>query len=417
MKKAFLLGLCVWLLAVGKAVADNTLSVADVTVPKGGQATMEITYSIEDAYEGYQLQLEMAEGSKVRPVMLGGKPVMSIGYTTHSLSCSKPSENLYNAVCVSLQEGDDKILASNGTLMSVLLEADADATGTYHATLKGIKFAKTGNVEVNLANVEITITVTDALSLVTLNETSTVAPTASNTAVDVIVNRTINANEWSTICLPFGMSETQVKLAFGSDVELADFTSWDFEGTAPYVDKITIGFTSAKEIVGNHPCIIKVSNKITSFEVKNVVVDPGNLNDEDPETAVPISKGTKSNKKYYTGSMYGVYAAKNNTDVYDLFIANNQFWYSNGSTKIKAFRATFWFTENGQEQSIVLNNLNLSSSRISMSFNDSDNSGETTGIKDVKVVRSDKVYNLSGQQVEKPLKGLYIQDGKKVIIK
>lgn len=403
MKRIVLLCLGVWLLAIGKTIATNTVTVGSVEVPRGGQATMEITYSIDDAYEGYQLQLQMEDGSKVHPVMLGGKPVMTIDYATHSLTCSNPSENLYNAVCVSLEDGPGKILASSGTLMSVVLEADADATGTYNATLKGIKFAKTGNVEVNLANVEITITIVDPLPLVTLNETDASICNASNGQVDVVVNRNIKANEWNTICLPFDMSEHQVKAVFGNNVRLADFTSWNFEGTPTNVTKINIVFSDVTSILRNHPYIIKVEEDITTFKVYNVEVFKGsasnsnvyNYYDEDEEEDFQ-----------YTGTMTGVRktgTVANNS----IFLANNKFYYSTGSTNIKAYRATFNFGN------IVLSD--PSPSRITMSFDEP--SSETTGIKDVKVVRSDKVYNLSGQQVKNPAKGIYVKDGKKVIIK
>ena len=44
--------------------------------------------------------------------------------------------------------------------------------------------------------------------------------------------------------------------------------------------------------------------------------------------------------------------------------------------------------------------------------------GEATGIKTIdKVSESGALYNLNGARVAKPTKGLYIQDGKKVVIK
>jgi hypothetical protein len=53
-------------------------------------------------------------------------------------------------------------------------------------------------------------------------------------------------------------------------------------------------------------------------------------------------------------------------------------------------------------------------------LDDSEQGGETTGIVDVRSkmsdVRSD-FYNLNGQRVEKPAKGLYIINGKKVVSK
>ena len=59
-----------------------------------------------------------------------------------------------------------------------------------------------------------------------------------------------------------------------------------------------------------------------------------------------------------------------------------------------------------------------SPARLSIGFNDDDS--ETTGVLDVQkhTTQSDNVYyNLHGMQVDKPTKGLYIMNGKKVIVK
>ena len=60
---------------------------------------------------------------------------------------------------------------------------------------------------------------------------------------------------------------------------------------------------------------------------------------------------------------------------------------------------------------IVLNEVNAS--RVFLSFNDN----ETTAIKNVNYETGSSYYSLSGQQVKKPAKGIYVKDGKKVIIK
>jgi hypothetical protein len=58
---------------------------------------------------------------------------------------------------------------------------------------------------------------------------------------------------------------------------------------------------------------------------------------------------------------------------------------------------------------------------ISMTINTRSISGEgdTTGIQEAKRegVRSEEWYTLQGQRVAKPGKGLYIHNGKKVVIK
>ena len=415
-----MLSLCIWLLAVGKAFADNTLSVANVTIPQGGQATLNIVCNLSTTFVGFQLDLELPDDGKLTPVMSKGKPIANLCTNTdHSISSSQLKDNNQNLLPkyrFIVTSGQNSELPTSGTLMSIVLNASDNAVvnDVYHVKLRGIEFGTSNNTKDNLDDVSFDITIGAPLLTVELDEELTTAPTASNGAVNVTVKRKINANEWSTICLPFDMSEAQVKMAFGNDVKLADFTSWSFEGTAPNVNKITIGFTDATEIEANYPCIIKVSEAITSFSVKNVVINP----DQDPQSQNKIfTVGSGKSAIDYKGTMYGVYYAKK-TDEKDLFLANNQFWYSNGNTSIKAYRATFWFQQIGGSP-IVLNSYNGGSSRIVMSFNDSETTaiGGALSLNDKEEMRNEKYYNLSGQQVKTPAKGVYVKDGKKVIFK
>ena len=62
-------------------------------------------------------------------------------------------------------------------------------------------------------------------------------------------------------------------------------------------------------------------------------------------------------------------------------------------------------------------NVSAANARLSVVFNDDET---TTGIDDVRSKMSDvrsEYYNLNGQRIEKPSKGLYIVNGKKVILK
>ena len=93
--------------------------------------------------------------------------------------------------------------------------------------------------------------------------------------VDVRVLRTINANQWSTICLPFGMNESQMKDAFGDDVELGEFlgsvSTTDGKGR---VTNISVNFSKAEHIAANCPYIIKVSKPVTEFTLENEYLIP-----------------------------------------------------------------------------------------------------------------------------------------------
>ena len=396
--KRILLTMTALLMSIASAMADD-VTVGNIAIPQGSSATLSISLTNTNSYRQlFQLKLILPEGVTIREG--SGKLSDRFG-TTASLGCNEVSTRTYQFIC---QAGTDitPITGNSGELFTVVLDAAPSLTaGTeLQGCIMEIEVTTTEATAWTPEDKTFNISIAPPLESIVLNETATVAPTASNGIVDVTVNRTIKAGEWSTICLPFDMDEVQVKEAFGDDVELADFTSWSFDGTATNVEKITIGFTDVTEIEKNHPYIIKVSSNITSFAVKNVTIAPPTGDD------IPyVDRTCKKGKTNYTGSMYGYYAY-GDIDENEIFINGNKFWYNNGN-KIKAFRATFSFGN------IILND--VSSSRITMSFNDD----ETTAVNEIvrESVADDRYYNLSGQQVKTPTKGVYVENGKKVIVK
>ena len=266
---------------------------------------------------------------------------------------------------------------------------ESSIPGEYTITVAG---AEAQNYDITHVNGKLIVTA-EARTL--LSETSITAP-AEAPEVDVKVKRTINANEWSTICLPFAMSATQVKAAFGDDVQLADFTGYMFNEAQ---ETITLTFSTVTAIEANHPYVIKVTSAISEFTVDNVDIAPV----EKPM----VNKGTSRKPKAFIGT----YVANTTIGNGCLFLSNNKFLYSLGTTKMKAFRAYFDFID-------LLPDFeeNYAETRIQMAFDD-----ETTNVVELKDGRLEELkscYNLKGQRVEKPVKkGLYIRNGKKVIIK
>ena len=220
---------------------------------------------------------------------------------------------------------------------------------------------------------------------VVLDETSTTAPDVAN-GVDVRVKRTINAGEWSTICLPFAMSQAQCQAAFGSDVEIGDFT-----GCTVVDDNVSVNFSNVTAMEANHPYIIKVSSAVSEFTVDGVDIAADNAE----------VKVNKSGRKY--NRFIGNY--ENGTELEDgfLFLNANKFYFSNGSTKIKAFRGYF--------------NLETADAYYEESRRIVLNFGDATGIETIVKDEADKVFNLSGQQVKAPAKGVFVKNGKKIIVK
>lgn len=282
--------------------------------------------------------------------------------------------------------------SSLNDLVKVKLKLKATAPlGEYSLTLKNTLFEYNSSDKDYADDVTFKVNVVNFL---VLDETSTVAPVAA-TGVNVKVKRTINANEWSTICLPFAMSEEQVKAAFGNDVELKNFSSWSSEtNTDDEIVSINVGFTSVSAIEANHPYVIKVSTAISEFTVDGVDIDP-----DDAE--VVVGKGKTK------GTFYGNYVAGTAVPEEHLFISGNKFYYSTGSTTIKAFRGYF------ELRDVLESYYDEAPSRVVFDF------GDVTGIQKISAQgQNDGIYyDLSGRRVEKPSKGVFIVNGKKVIIK
>ena len=288
------------------------------------------------------------------------------------------------------------IPGTKGTLMTLKLIADPSiSVGTTldAAHIKDIRLSTKTGVKYNVDESTFNISIVD--NLITLSELSTDFP-EPNEGVGVKVIRTIKADEWSTICLPFDMNESQVKAAFGSDVQLGDFTGYTATVESNATTSIAVHFSSVSAIEKNRPYIIKVTDLISSFDVDNVTIDP----EEEPKNAV------KEGRREWS-IMVGTYVAETEVPEDCLFLNGNKFWYSTGNTKIKAFRAYFDFYDVLAEKDL--------NSNISFAFDEAD------GINQMEMgLPADGVYNLQGQKVHtdesKSLKkGVYIINGKKVV--
>lgn len=216
--------------------------------------------------------------------------------------------------------------------------------------------------------------------------------------------RTIKGGEWSTICLPFAMTGDEVTTAFGNDVQLADFIDYEAkEDAEENIVKLTVNFDNlnpANGMEANYPYLIKTSDEIAEFTAKSVI-------EPDEEGAgVEYDNGKTGSRREVYGTFQGTFHSETVVPENCLFISGNQFWYSKGLTKMKAFRAYLKFVD-------VLTSVEGSDSRISVNF------GHSTGINDInrETTGNNRYYDLQGRRVAKPGKGLFVKDGKEVVIK
>ena len=379
--------------------ASNNIVVSDVVIPKGGAESVSVALNNDKAYTAFSMKLTLPDGISYVSVVKGGRMSES-----HSLS-----GNGSNGMITCLSTSNDVFTGTSGELFTINITADdaLEVGTTIQATLTEVNFSTT-SAEETLESVTFNITIDEPDDgRVLLDETSTTAPEASGEPVDVRVRRAIKANEWSTICLPFAMTEAQTKAAFGDDVQLAMFSDWsseEDEDDDEIIVGIEISFSSvdvADGIEANTPLLIKVTNKVDEFTVDGVTIDP------EEEPSVMIKHGTK--KRDPESYMIGTYQAETVLDNLTLFLNGNKFWYSTGKTKMKAYRAYFNIYD-------ILTEVEDAYAAVKMAI---DVDGTTTHVEGINMNDGEgAVYDMSGRRVSKPSqRGIYIVNGQKVLVK
>lgn len=220
----------------------------------------------------------------------------------------------------------------------------------------------------------------------TLDEVAVNSFNAQNN-VDVQLKRTLSPEHWNSFCVPFAISADVIAEKFGAGTLVYTFGSMNGN---------VMNFAPSTTIEAGKPYIVKPTQE---------VVDPS-------FTGVNI-EATAAKKVGADGYfMQGIYSAKTDltTDGTNLFLGDgNKFYKPAGTTtaRMKGLRAFF----------IVPQGTNLAALRANID-------GATTAIDEFATVveqpTDNRIYNLQGQFVGTSFEGLhgvYVQNGKKVLVK
>ena len=376
-----LLLLFVLLATLTSAYADNgTLAIANVrNAVRGMTGSLDIVLSGSPrTYRDFQFDITLPAGLTYTVHSAGAL------LNGHAIQTSDQGSNTTRLTGYS----DNTLTAANGTLLTVSFTVAESATaGANTVTLANAVFSDDHATHYTLTAGDNTVTVTGAL---TLSDDDTAAPTPAS-GVNVTLSRSFDVNKWYTICLPFALSADKVKSAFGTNVKIGDFNGYTINGSS-----ISVGFTTVTEMAANHPYIIKVTDG---------AVNNPTFNGVDIVTGTPVNnKGTDATAANIK-AMIGVYTETTLENNW-LYIKDNHFKYSTGTSNVKPYRAYFRFrdfTDAMHSRSIII-------------VEDG-----ATGIRLVDGAQADggDWYDLSGRRLSgKPAsKGVYIQNGKKVVIK
>lgn len=365
-----------------------TVTVEDIDIEQGGTGTFEVALANNVDASIFKMTLTLPSGIEYVSYEKGSRLA-----TSHSVDVNEGTLTFLVS-----SNSNATFQDNSGTILKITVRAAATlSVGTTHdVTVGSLEVSTPSTAEYRPAATTCTLTIVEP-TYTELNENNTDAPEAAS-GVNVRVTRSLRANVWNTICLPFAMTADQVQAAFGEGTQLGDFTSWSVDD-ADEPTAITVGFSSVTSIDAHHPYIIKIAGDedMGSFIVENVNI----LEEEEAKVTV---KDANNKNGYFTGTY------TNNTTVpaKSLFLNNNKFLYSTGETKSKAFRGYFKFFYT------IADYNNNASARMYIVLD-----GEATAVETAKSqdVETGVYYNLQGVAVENPGKGLYIKDGKKVIMK
>ena len=208
--------------------------------------------------------------------------------------------------------------------------------------------------------------------------------------VYVTLKRTFfHDNAWNTLCLPFDVADASAAFG-GAEIREIDLSKCTDN---------TIQFVPATEIKAGVPYIIKWNENVAgaqtfekTFERVTLVAEP---------------KPVKVNNDITFTGFYKMTAANDLGGTSVAAIGAGSKLFTVGEGKMKGFRAAFVLSSNAQasKYKVVID-------------------GTATGIEDLVIdsaKANGRVYNLNGQYVGNSLNGLqpglYIQNGKKIVVK
>lgn len=233
--------------------------------------------------------------------------------------------------------------------------------------------------------------------------------------------------KWYTMCLPFDMTAQQLKSAYGSKVEVVEFSDVNVV-TKPNNDKIvTLKFKQpVTETKAHHPYMIHPSlHKGTQTGVKTTIV--GIKKQEEKQESLDAQKVEKT-ADGVTYTFIGNYENAKHLQQYSYYYySGDETQYKNGFYKwIKSGSGTW----TPYTACVLMNKDNGANAKPSVSYYLESIDGQTTAIDTLPVMpavrdmQQGKVYTITGQLVQQGAldlkalpQGLYIVNGKKYIVR
>ena len=239
----------------------------------------------------------------------------------------------------------------------------------------------------------------------------------SDTNITLSGRTLLKDGSWNTLCLPFSLTASNIANSplAGAIIKELDNSA---DGTNLTNGTLMLKFTDATEIEAGKPYIVKWETKGDAI-TNPTFRDPAFDNSAEAQANMTVTSYDQNVKFVGQWSPFTIGDTSNGTydgDINEiLYIASgNKIGYSSKARTLKSCRAHFWVKPNGTDAPAV--------NTINVDFGE-----ETTGVNEVIEVNAslevndNSWYTLDGRKIangqQPTAKGLYINNGRKVVIK
>lgn len=290
---------------------------------------------------------------------------------------------------------------SASTGISATIASDVTIDGTVAANEKAIEMTQNSDGSYSLKQTEVVseYTITDGSVTEFTNDTEKLVEKITYTRT------LLSGSKWSALYLPFEVP-VETLLADGKEVAyFNDIHSYDddFDGE---IDRLSMEIIQLKSgtLKANYPYLIRAtSDEYTALNIE--------LTDATLYTATENKVVCSSVFNTYT--LTGSYKTLSTEDIADKYVVTINGEWATGTTDLKPFRLHLTITDIDGSP-VILNN----AAKISIFTRGEADSEGTTGVEEITGVDGETIiYDLQGNRVLNPGKGIYIVNGKKVIIR
>ena len=393
--------------AEGSALnSENSNNIREVT-------GWEVAYTDADTWAVLQthqsdndgkLYIRKNWGSAATTLTASKLKMLPEGHYTLSFSWNSDLANMTNRSQYKL--GDTATAIGENTKSTLTYEFDItgapqpfDLTFGFQKTGEGNTPAQLIVDDVVLTYLQTSLTLADKGDDAANNSTKITIAAANNRPYDVTLQgrMLVKNGTWNTLCLPFSMTSEQVtaQLAPAELVELDTEGTYEGHKTGLEGTTLYLYFKAATAITAGKPYLIKWNSgdNLQNHTFRAVTVTDGS----------PVGVQSEDLSVTFQGTYSPALLKEDPSNLY--LTANELRWPSHDKFYVNAFRAYFQLSNPSQVKAFVLG------------FNDSD---PTTEIIDVAADSSlSEWHTLDGRRLgAKPTqRGIYINNGRKVIVK